>query len=358
MNDLERELMKLLDEKVREVPAPSTAPERVLRHTRRRQLATVAAGGAAAILVVAGSILGVRAILGGNEQIPADRSVETADGVTITIPRGWSLVPCEDLTPEQRCFSSEEEAPAFVLSNGGVASTDLGCPAEDDTFRDTVFLLVQNQRLATEGPWAAPWPIDFEPVDAPEDCFAGWSFFNAGWTEAERTFYGFVAIAPGASDPDRDDLLDAFASMSFGPSTRTEQPALATGVTAGEEWRLVESGSDAPLTLDLYFLESRSAGFGFADPNKEFAWHVFGEGEDAVALVFGAITKDITHVRLAGSSDEARIIEPVQSDWNVFLLEIEAPVDAEIILLIEDAQGHVAREPLTLLTRSGKILNP
>jgi hypothetical protein len=61
---------------------------------------------------------------------------------------------------------------------------------------------------------------------------------------------------------------------------------------------------------------------------------------------------------VAGSREEARIIEPTQSDWNVFLLEIEATVDAEIILLIEDAQGHVAREPLTLLTRSGKIVNP
>ena len=358
MNELERELTKLLDEKFREVRVPTTAPQQVLRRTRHRQLATATAGTAAAVLVLAGSILGVRAIVGANEQIPADRSVETADGVTITIPRGWSLVPCEDLTPEQRCFSSEEEVLAFVLSNSGVTSTDLGCPNEDGTFRDTVLLLVQDQRLATEGPWTAPWPVDLEPVDAPADCFAGWTFLNTGWTAAERTFYAFLGIAPGASDPDRAKLLDAFGSMTFGPSTRTEQPALATGVIAGEEWQLVESGSDAPLTLDLYFFESRSAGFGFADPNKEFAWHVFGEGEDAVALVFGPITKDVTHVRLAGSSDEAGIIEPTQSDWNVFLLEIEAAVDAEIILLIEDAQGHVAREPLTLLTRSGKILNP
>lgn len=192
-----------------------TTALRALGRTPRRRVATAVAGGAAVILIVAGSSLGLRNILRVSEHVPdPSERIQTVDGVTLTFPEAWSLIPCEEMSPEQRCYG--EEAPAFVLSNEHVTSTNLGCPNDEGTFSETVFLAVQNQRLAGEGPSAVPWPVEPQPLDITERCFAGWSFYAAEWTAADRTFHSFAGLSPGASGADRAELFDAFASMSFG----------------------------------------------------------------------------------------------------------------------------------------------
>jgi len=123
-------------------------------------------------------------------------------------------------------------------------------------------------------------------------------------------------------------------------------------MASGRRWRLLLSESDAPLTLELLFGES-SVGFGFPRSDQprpiEFASHVFGRGQEATAVVFGPVTKDAVRVSVAGTRNEAQIIElGPESDYNVFVLKIAASVGAEVIVLVEDAQGHIGREPLTI----------
>lgn len=334
-----------------------TTALRALGPTRRRRVATAMAGGAATILVVTGSILGLRTILRVSDRVPdPSERIQTVDGVTLTFPGAWSLVPCEQMSPEPRCYG--EGAPAFVLSNQHITSTDLGCPNDDGTFSETVFLAVQNQQLAGEGPSSVSWPVEPRRVDVDDVCFVGWSFFTAGWTAAERTFHGFAGVAPGASGADRAELFDSFASMSFGASTHPGEPeALATGIVGGRTWRLVLSQSDAPLSLDLYSGQG-STGFGFSAPSQqrpiELAWRVLGRGQEPVAVIFGAGVRDAIRVRVAGRGDEARIIElGPESDFNAFVLEIAVPLDVEIIVQVDAQYGAIARVPLTLDRRIG-----
>ena len=55
MNDLERDLRKVLDEDARRVPTPISAPEGLRRSVRRRQAVFGGVVGLSALAIVAGS---------------------------------------------------------------------------------------------------------------------------------------------------------------------------------------------------------------------------------------------------------------------------------------------------------------
>jgi len=319
------------------------------RHVQRRRIGAYIVG--AAVMVAFAFALARGGL--DRDRTGTDPTERTVDGVTVTVPPGWRLVSCGAMAPEQHCYG--EEYPILVLSNvGGIRSSDVGCPTENP-LAQAVVLLVQNLPASYE-PTPPPWPIRSPSMGTLEDgCRAGWSYFQVVWAAADRNFNGVVLFAPDASRSDRARMLETFTGMSFGPSSFPERPlALATGVTAGRRWRLVESGSDAPLSLDLY-QGGRSWGFGFAAPTQdrpmEWGSHVFGGGDGAV--VYGVVADDVTRVHLEGKTEEARILElGPDVSFNAFVLEIEEPSDREIVVILEHGDGETARVPITLGGRS------
>ena len=158
---------------------------------------------------------------------------------------------------------AEVTLPRIMLA---LAPTDpgemFGCPgrAGDDA---TFLMTVQEEPLALDGPSSEPWPVGLRPmtVDASESaCYPDWEFLRAGWTAAGRTFEARVGFAQAATMDERDDVLAAFASMTFSPSSRGVTAAvLGDGIAGGEPWTLFAQRTGGGLSLSL---EAETIGAG------------------------------------------------------------------------------------------------
>jgi hypothetical protein len=301
MNDLERDLRTLLDEKAARAGAPMP-DARLLRRARRRQLGTVLGGAAAALAVVAGAVVAVSAFAPSDRRTPAepgDRLVTTTEnGIAIQHPENWYVVDPTEVGIE----TSDDALPKLVLllANWGPVTADVACPGLTDGGADGILMTVQEQPLVQDGP---PWPADLEPLDThglgqteigPSGCFGGWTLMTAIWTDSGRTFEAFVGHGPDVSDEDRSALEAAFASMRFAPSEGGPAAVrIATGTAGGEDWELVaEAGGSGSLELSLQYA-SGGAGTGFSneppDPEDlEFSTMILGGGDEREVVVFGA----------------------------------------------------------------------
>src|SRR5262245_1852983 len=117
MNDLERDLKQLFDDRAARIDVSPLAPQPVLRRGRRRQVRTAVGGALAGIAVIVMGFAGFRAVVN-DQRTPAvtpapgpalDARSATIAGFTIDVPQGWSLVDWWAATPwlpTQTCFSS------------------------------------------------------------------------------------------------------------------------------------------------------------------------------------------------------------------------------------------------------------
>ncbi|MGZ4151394.1 MAG: hypothetical protein ACXVP3_03010, partial [Actinomycetota bacterium] len=97
MNDIEHELRELLQERSGEASTTPLAPPEVLKRGRRRQVGTVAIGGATAILLIVASVAGFRIALPRHPVVAAAQNdlperTATIQNVTVTAPAGWTLI--------------------------------------------------------------------------------------------------------------------------------------------------------------------------------------------------------------------------------------------------------------------------
>src|SRR4029079_13892957 len=95
MNDLERDLHELFEQRATKIDAPGLAPETVLRRGRRRQVRTAAAGALASVLAIAVTIavINVASRPVASPLGPSLRERTTSiGGIPVTAPAGWTLV--------------------------------------------------------------------------------------------------------------------------------------------------------------------------------------------------------------------------------------------------------------------------
>ncbi len=95
MNDLERDLHELFEQRATKADAPVLAPEAVLRHGRRRQARTVAGSAIASLLAIAVAVAAfgvVRRPVARPLSPSLPERVTTIGGVPVTAPAGWTLV--------------------------------------------------------------------------------------------------------------------------------------------------------------------------------------------------------------------------------------------------------------------------
>lgn len=353
MSDLEQDIRELLDEEARSAPPPHEATA-AARRTRRRQGAVVAAGALTALALVAASLVGLRAIDRAEDPTFADRPTDTTtlNGISVTHPDVWHLID-----PDEAGLNGPEptpDLPKLVLALSPIGRGELlGCPGMIEGSAAPTFLLtIQEQPLALTGDAARLWPVELEPLDlATNDgtagdsaCYPGWTFRQARWTAAGRTFEAAVGLAPDVSDADRDELLDAFASMTFEPIENGSAAAvLDEGEIDGESWRLIASRDDAGLALSLETNDGAAGIGGFVTGTRDlqFGEMVVGTGDGAGLVVFGAVPPGTAEIECPAPAGSRTLDVPdaIDDRFEAFLVFVDLGLEIEIHAV--DAEGNV-----------------
>jgi hypothetical protein len=186
-------------------------------------------------------------------------------------------------------------------------------------------------------------------VESGEDgCYPGWEFLRAGWTAAGRTFEARVGFAPDVAEEDRAALMAAYESLAFEPGEDgTASAVLATGTAGGEAWELVAERQTDGLGLSLNGESSGAGGGGFDPASTELFMleSVFGAGEDAQRVVFGAVPVGTVQVNVRDLNAEG-VYEVLDVPE-----EIDAELDAFVFTTYPEAELQVIA-----LDKSGKVL--
>ena len=359
MNDLERDLRAVLDEDARRVPTPVLAPEGLRRSARRRQVVFGGVVGLAGVAIVAGVVAGASLLLPLRyDAQPAGEGAKTTttlNGITITYPQAWDLIDPDAAGLNGSPMMAEQPLPRIILALAPADDPEtFGCPGTADGAAAPLLMTIQEEPLAPEGPPARPWPTELEPmsVDTSEaGCYPNWEFLRAGWTASDRTFEARVGIAPFASEDERDDLFDAFASMAFAASPDgITSVTLTTGTASGQEWSLIASRESDGLGLSLQGTTSGSGTGGF-DPSPvklQVSSHAFGEGPGRELVLFGAAPPEVVRIEAVeastadgsfGSADVLDVPNEIDPDLNAFALVV--PPGGTFDIRGFDASGDV-----------------
>jgi hypothetical protein len=352
VNDLERDLRKVLDEDARRVPTPISAPEGLRRSVRRRQAVFGGAVALAGLAIVAGLVAGATTLLPVGSSRPAGEgptTTGTLNGITITYPQAWSLID-----PDEAALNGPGPSalPRLVLALAPTYPGDaFGCPGMVEGDSPDLLMTVQEEPLALAGPASAPWPVQLDRLDVGDQesaCYPGWEFLRAGWTAAGRTFEARVGMAPEASQDERNTLFAAFASMSFEPSKEeATSVVLTTGTAGGEEWDLIAARQVDGLSLTLNAQSFGTGSGGYHDSASDeliLTSHVFADGAAAERVVFGAVPEAVVRVEASwadGSVVSAEVLDVpnrIDPDLNAFVLVI-APGPVEFVGY--DSSGEV-----------------
>ena len=353
MNDLERDLQAVLQDDARRVPTPTSAPEGLRRSVRRRQAVFGSLVGLSALAVIAAVVAGASMLLPLKSAQPAGEgrmTTGTLNGITIIYPAGWSLID-----PDEAGLNGPDPStlPRIVLALSPQAEGDtFGCPGMAEGEQPTFLMTVQEEPLAPSGTGSA-WPPVLQPLNvgaAESGCYPDWEFLRAGWTIADRTFEARVGLAPDASDDDRDALFAAFASMEFEPLPQgTTSVVLTTGTAGGEAWQLIASREGGGLGLSVQGETSGAGIVGYdVDAGFQATDQLFGSGDHAERLVFGAVSERVVRIEAVEAStadgsfvsaDVLDVPNEIDPDLNAFAFVV--PPGGAFDIRGFDASGDV-----------------
>jgi hypothetical protein len=355
MNETEdrriQELREIFRRREGDVAAGGPPPPFVRRRARRRQIGTVAVAAMVSVALVAGSVVGLRALGVTDEAQPAGpgpTTTTTVSGITITYPEAWFAADPGAVGVEPA--DGERTLPSLVLSltrDDPTIEGVLGCPAMAAVPPGQLLMTVQETPLALSGEAARPWPVELEPwgVDAgASGCYGGWTFLRAVWTAAGRSFDARVGFDGDASEADRDAMSTAFASMSFNShSVATGESVTLGSGTAFDSttWSLTASREADGI---CWTLETESTGGGScwngapALPTL-LVQRVTGEG--AIATVMMPSDVEAVTVQTGGDVIGDIGLFPVPREWgNVDVAVIPLPGSGSGSIRFQDGSGE------------------
>lgn len=286
MNDLERELKDLFDERARGVDTPVLAPEAVLRRGRRRQARTVVGGVLAGVVAVAVAVSAVAAVRRPDAVVPAGPNVLPArstwiGGVPVTAQAGWTLV---NDWPLAALLSTSSESCSFTATGVPVGpgtsdtsavegeqqpspsctTTPTVLPAGVPVLQlanfeipllETVCGLAENPAASVPNDGVAVYVADMNGVVHTDDLLAACpgsenvhdeTVMTTFADKQLRTVYAAVIVAgPQASSSDIDvahAYLDSLDGIRITPTAPASTPGpgyvLAAGEAGDQHWRL------------------------------------------------------------------------------------------------------------------------
>lgn len=295
MNDIERELRELFEEKARDARTVPAAPPAVLKRGRRRQIGTVAIGATTAVLVAVASVSILRAVGPGRPTTPGSDGLgertATIQDFTVTAPAGWTLIDwgpsatrlplaaASPQTPPPASLVYVHPSPVLELANFDPGlDKRAACRADGVVGSTEAALLIV---LGDDGTSAAPgsWPVSIDPHSPPVVGPCGEGFY-ASFSLDGLPYFAFLAIGNAVSDAERQALFDAYTGMhaQFAPlATTTFAPlgavgyVLAAGTEQGIPWRLelgppitlpTMTPANPPRTACLRVISADDFGFG------------------------------------------------------------------------------------------------
>ena len=357
MNDLERDLHELFDERSRDVDPAVLAPDAIIRRGHRRQARTAVGGVLAGVVVIAIAVAAVGSIERSDGVTPAGTNDLPArathiGGVPVTAPAGWTLI---DDTPLLNVISTSTQSCSFSAS--GTAVSENGSPvagsgpapepssdctsAPADLPAGVPFLQLANFELPLmesvcdwgEGSvaslpadgvavYVAAFPSGAATSTLLDACpgaeqYAGENASTFGLTSSDDSVQltmAAVAVAgPDASDTDLEAVRSFFDQPIFGqtnpyvaldPARVGPGYVLAAGGTAQEGWRL-EAGIKSfaadgkPMPASIFVTTASGAEIAKADAtlfNSEDLAIVGGQ-----VVQHGNLAGGFTGVDVAGS---------------------------------------------------------
>lgn len=400
MNDLENDLRDLFEERARDVSARTDAPPAVLKRGRRRQVGMALVGAATALMLLAVSFAGLRAIGRPNESLPAQdpsfapytRSATVLDLTTRTPsrlsvidfwPLGQSIAVSSATTtecsgsavaqpsgnnvdqPSPDCAvtsTSPPDLPVYGVPVLQVSNYDPGLAAPvcgADLPADGAVLYLSIDAVGTASFSDGPaWPVHLEETPG--------SPCGPGMTARFRSPSGFIydawaGFGSQVGDDDREAILRAFSGMQV--SDRTPETATALR-QPGYVIQGGQSQTDGPWQLEVslardgvdLFLVSRDGGgveqiSGVVVPSRtELQW--VGDSPS-----FGAVTIDAHSMRLRPESGEdalpatlvplpASIASEVAEPFDLFFIENPTGLQGRRIEVFDAEGNQISPRPL------------
>ncbi len=411
MNDLERDLHELFEQRATKVDAPVLAPNAVLRRGRRRQARTVAGSAIAGVLAIAVAVAAI-GVVRRPEKVPLEgpslpARTTSIDGIPVEAPAGWTLVDdwarhaiigtsatscsftatgvpvdqngstaasSSDVTSsgtDEPCMLSPLPQPAgvpvFQLANFEIPLMETVCALDDQGTAtsippDGVAVYVADLQGAPN----IPRLLDSCPgsEDAPEGLLQT-GIMDVG----HHTSYAAVGVVgPTASSEDIGIARDYIESLSGIEVTPTDPFALggpgyviAAGSEGDTSWRLKAgittfSQEDHVATLGAVLVTT--------DPNAESAKLVDlptsqSVLEDSVDLgsagvvQFGTAKATVTGVDIVDSNGDVTPATLLPSPDGIRTLEgVNGAVDGSIWYAVGDERGGVEIHEASVPTRT------
>lgn len=250
MNDLERDLHQLLENKARDA-SPTVEPDpHVLKRARRRQVGTVVTTVVLVATLVVGSVAAVR-LLGGIDETttpepatvpvlpdaPPGFASAALPYASIAYPEDWYLLDTSPLEAMGVGGAQSEilSGPVLQLAN---FDPDLPhsprCMVDPDALPPEGVLLTVGIMTPEEaeivGQPSGPWPVDLAPLPGNADpvCTGGPRPRVATWTAPSGAIYWANAgQGADASEADVRSMERAFESLAFPTTTEPQMSRMA-----------------------------------------------------------------------------------------------------------------------------------
>ena len=356
MNDLERDLQDLFEQRARDVDPTGPAPEAIIRRGHRRQARTVIGGVLASVVAIAVAVAAVGSIddpndrtPGGSQPLPA-RST-TIGGVPVTAPAGWTLVDDWPLAALMATSSSTCTFTATGAAIGGDGSPIQESPQPESTqpcsseptalpagvpvlqlanfeipLMETVCSLGDAAPTQLPADGVAVYVAAMGVIDTAELMASCPGTENVTEGPVVTTFtnqqvnaaYAAVMVA-GSQAADADlqvarDYMESLGGIRIAPAGAEEAPGpgyvLAAGTSEGVAWRLeagiIDFGQDGgEVKVGATLSTSGASGYGWvsqAPPSGEHtvaeAWEAGGGG----VVQWGTATSGVEGIDLVTPS--------------------------------------------------------
>ncbi len=379
-------------------PAESNA-ESVIGRTRRRERRRRIGAGALALVLFAGSAVILYGAFEGRHRL-VDRPPQPANfsptgprtsmlipGVTITYPSEWTLLDlwstlgynaaCGDAGACERIASSTGD-PILQLSNVDLGLSSDVCSKAKPSVPDRAVVLYVAYARGLRDAADSTWPIELGPGEDSACSIRGGENLAATWLAPDGTPYlAFAYVGPSASESDRTELLDAFASMRFQTARFAEEgfdhPAyvIASGVDLGRPWNMettIANQADPAIHGPeiILNLHERDVGGSISDIRLQdlltpgMSWAGLQDG----TMVWGAVSPEVESVEASGWNGETAVGQVVpmpasmQVGYSAFVVSIPDPAGGSTITTYDTDGNELASQTFGIGPSSTEYTDP
>ena len=348
---MESRLKEAMERRADDVPVPTSAPARVLRRTRRRQVGVAVVAGVAAILLGIGSFVALREVWH-TGTTPGGTAVttRTVDGVTVTYPSGWDF---------ENAMAGTRGSALFIVANYTPSVPFVSLEDRTVCTPTAAVMALQDHSLLGGGSNYPLWPVTLRPGGTRVPGCA--RSLVAKWRGAGRSFGAAVLFGRDVSSRDEAALLGVFRSLRFGPATARPTGGgdliingtpVARGTTAGQAWVVSVEGSGGGLSVSAE-TGGQGVGIGVAQsPTGRLAplsvsALPLGRGPGVPHVAFGLVSASVSSVHIEPTHEIGKLY-PIRGhrQMQAFVVIVDSLRPGATVVAEDEGGKILAQEPL------------